>query len=95
MNLTEALKKWLVDNGKAKADASDDEFRKTAAAALVDGSLDSTKLAELLADKKEVATAAKASDLSEQLKSLTVGLGEAVTMMKQQASAGNDERDDA
>ncbi len=90
MNLTEALKKWLVDNGKAKADASDDEFRKTAAAALVDGSLDSTKLAELLADKKEVATAAKASDLSEQLKSLTVGLGEAVTMMKQQASAGND-----
>lgn len=50
MNTTEALKKWLVANKGVAADATEDDCRKAAAAALVDGSLTHEKFVELTAD---------------------------------------------
>ncbi len=47
MKITAAMKKWLIENCDVKADAGDDEFRKAAGEALVDGKLSAEKLAEL------------------------------------------------
>ncbi len=56
MKITEALKKWIVDNCEAvKADATDDEFRKAAGDAMAHGKLSIEKYGELTADPKEKA----------------------------------------
>ena len=36
MKLTEALKKWLVDNCDVEKDAADDDFRKAAGIAMAE-----------------------------------------------------------
>ena len=53
MNLTELLKKWVVENCEVKEDASDDDFRKAAADALVDGKLTTDKYTELTKEKDD------------------------------------------
>ncbi len=52
MPITEMLKKWLIKNCDVEKDANDDEFRKAAGQALVDGKLTSEKYAELIVDAK-------------------------------------------
>jgi len=59
MNLTEMLKSWLVKNCGVAKDATDDEFRKAAAAALVKGTLTPAKMEKLTieeGDEKAVET---------------------------------------
>jgi len=51
MKMTGALKKWLVENCDVKTDASDDEFKKAASEALMDGKLSTEKFAELSKDE--------------------------------------------
>ena len=53
MYLTEIFKKWLIANCDVKETASDDEFKKAAAEAMVAGKLTSEKFAELTKDPKE------------------------------------------
>lgn len=50
MKLTKAMRSWLVEHKGLSADASDDEFRKAAAEALLDGSLAHDKYVELCKD---------------------------------------------
>lgn len=50
MKLTKALKDWLSKNCGVPADASDDEFRKAASAAIMDGKLESKTLHELTSE---------------------------------------------
>ena len=52
MKLTQALKSWLIANCGVKADASDDEFKKAAGVALIEGKLDSKQFTELTKDAK-------------------------------------------
>jgi hypothetical protein len=53
MNITEQLKKWLIETCGVKADATDDEFRKAASTALVDGKLTAEKYLELTKESEE------------------------------------------
>ena len=50
MKMTDALKKHFIGLGVCSAESSDEDFQKAAATALVDGSLSTTKYAELTAD---------------------------------------------
>ncbi len=50
MKITDALKAWLVEAKGAKPDAGDDDLRKAAAEALVDGSLSAERYGELARD---------------------------------------------
>lgn len=50
MKLTQAMKTWLVEQKGLSADAADEDFRKAAADAMLDGSLTHDKYVELCAD---------------------------------------------
>ena len=63
MNLTTALKNWLIENCDAKADATDDEFKTAAADALVNGKLTADVYAKLIADPDE----AEANEFSQKM----------------------------
>lgn len=71
MNMTEALRKWLIANCDIKEDATDDEFKKAAGQAMVDGKLLPEKYAELTKDPKED----EANEFSAKLDTLIGGLG--------------------
>ncbi len=72
MNVTIALKKWLIGNAAGvDKDTSDDDHRKAAGEALIDGSLSPAKFAELTVDEKD----AKANELSEKLDGIVGALG--------------------
>lgn len=85
MPLSKKLKQWLTANANVKATASDDEFRKAAADAMVKGDLTATKFAELTAESDDnVESFAKSmAELSSTLKS-----------MKSAMEKGDDEDDD-
>lgn len=55
MNVTKALKQWLVDAGLAAADASDEDLAKAAAGALVSGRLTGPDYVKLTADADDAA----------------------------------------
>lgn len=50
MNLTKNLKNWLIENADVKESASDDEYKKAASDALINGVLSADKFAELTKD---------------------------------------------
>jgi len=54
MELTEALKKWAVENLDVAADASDDEYKSAITEAIAGGSLTAGKYAELMAEAPDV-----------------------------------------
>ena len=86
MKMTKALKKWLVDAGMAAADASDDEFAKQAAAALVAGTLTGPEYVKLSADPD----AAAASDFERKLDAVltaTTSLTERMTALESRSTA--------
>lgn len=64
MKITKNLRSWLVANVGIKADATEDEVKRAAADAMVEGKLSGEKYAELAKD----ADADKADDLSCQMK---------------------------
>jgi len=74
MNLTDALRRYLVDNCGVEKDASDDDYRKAAGDALASGKLSAEKLAELLADTK----AKPANELASKLDAIVKSLGDFV-----------------
>lgn len=47
MKITDAMKKWLIDNGLSKEGDSEDELRKAAAGAMIEGKLTAEKYLEL------------------------------------------------
>ena len=55
MNVTKALKQWLVDAGLAAADACDEDLAKAAAGALVSGRLSGAEYVKLTADPDDAA----------------------------------------
>ena len=78
MPITEALKKWIVENCDVKADATDDEFRKAAGDALVNGKLSAEKLTELSADSK----VDEANEFGKKLDAIASGLEKLVELQK-------------
>ncbi len=91
MNLTVALKNWLVENKLAKAGASSDEFKKAAGEALATGKLTADKFAELSKPEGQE----KANEFSEQMKALATGISTLVTALtgKTEKEFGKAEKD--
>lgn len=81
MKLTAALKKWLVENCSVKADATDEEFRKAASDALMNGKLSLAKMGELSIDPEAEAAKAfsqKLDQMADQIGKLADAVGKAV-----------------
>lgn len=76
MKLTKALKNWCIENRGIKADASDDEFRRAVAAALMDGSLTAEKHMEMSSEEED----RQANQFVERFDKLTASLEKAVQM---------------
>lgn len=70
MKMTEALKRWLVDNCCVEKDVEDDKFREAAGDALVKDTLSPEKYAELTADPK----AGEANEFAAKLDAIADGL---------------------
>jgi hypothetical protein len=88
MDLTERLKKWLVENCDVKADAEDDEFKAAAGTALATGKLDMKTYGELTAEEDE-------KDVSEFVKGqrqIIAGLGEVATLLKESRTETKEEK---
>lgn len=83
MELTNALKGWLVANAGVKSDASDDDFRAAAAKAIVDGTLSAEKLTELCTSKEDEAV----KGVMDLLGSLQKSIDE---LKSEKAAAGSD-----
>jgi len=77
MNLTAELKKWIIDHCDVKADATDDEFKKTAGEALATGKLTTDKFAELTTEKSED----PANEFQKQMASMADGIGNLVKLL--------------
>jgi len=75
--MTELLKKWLVDNCDVKADASDDEFKKAMAEAMVSGKLTPEKYAKLAQDPVEK----EANEFATKLDAVIDGIGKLTEAM--------------
>jgi len=75
MELTEALKKWAVENLDVAADASDDEYKSAITKAISDGTLVAGKYAELMAEDPDVKEEL-GKLLAEANAPMIVGLGE-------------------
>jgi len=86
MNMTKALKAWIVEHMSVANDASDDDFRKAASEALLDGTLTPVKCAELTVDKQDE----KASELSTKLDTIADGLAKLTETLVKAAEKPDD-----
>lgn len=86
MTMTETLKKWLVDNCDVKADATDDEFKKSAAEAMVDGKLTTDKYTELTKDPKEE----EANEFSKKIDGIATSIDKLVGVLTKQEEKKED-----
>lgn len=77
MRITKALKNWLVENCGIKSTASDDEFRRAAAAALLDGSLSAEKHLELVKEPEDE----EATEFTKRFDQIANGLEKVVTLL--------------
>jgi len=83
MPITAQLKKWLIEKAGVKEDATDDECRKAAGDAVVDGKLTVEKLAELTSDPE----AKEADVFAAKLDAIAAGLGKLTeTLVKEKTS---------
>ena len=85
MKLTPKLKSWLSLSKSVKADASDDQFKKAAAEALVDGSL-SAEAFEKLSKSAE-------DEEANEFRSLLTGLKTAIADLKSEDTDDDDDDD--
>jgi HK97 family phage major capsid protein len=81
MKITKALKQWIVLNCGVKSDATEDEFKKAAAAAMVEGKLSTEKYVELTTEK----TAEEANEFSTKLDRIADGLEKLSTHLIEKA----------
>lgn len=86
VKLTKAFKSWLVENCGVKSDASDNEFRKAAAEALMAGTLTAEKHMELTKEADDEA----ADKFSKRFDSMVDKIDKAVDMITK-AQAGSKE----
>lgn len=86
MKLTPKLKSWLSLSKSVKADASDDQFKKAAAEALVDGTL-SAEAFEKLSKSAE-------DEEANEFRSLLTGLKTAIADLKSEDTDDDDDADD-
>ncbi len=84
MNLTEALKNWLVDKKGIDKDASDDEFNRAFAEALSDKSLSLEDCVELSKEPDDE----DATEIAKHFTTLASGITETNTLLKSMIEAG-------
>jgi HK97 family phage major capsid protein len=85
MNLTERFKAWLVENGLATKEATDDEFKAAATKAITDGKLPAKEFAELTAETTDDNTLGK--QLVEGMKAIADGQTALLTAIKETKTA--------
>jgi len=96
MKVTKKLKGWLVDNGHASSDASDDALKAAATDAVIGGALGAEKLAELSQDND----VNPMEELADSIKSALAPVVEVVNKQAEQIQdlqkqvTGDDEGDD-
>lgn len=81
MNMTDALKSWLITNCGVSKDAGNEEFSKAASDALLSGKLSGKQYAELTASK----SAREANEFSAKLDRIADGLSKAVDLLTPKA----------
>lgn len=79
MDVTEALKNWLIKNKKVDKDASDDDCQKAAAAALVDKSLSTEDYFELSKESDDK----DATEVEKQFKAMAKGISETINLLRE------------
>lgn len=77
MNLTKALKAWIVANTATEAGASDEDMRKAAGEALANGSLTAEKFVELTADK----AVEQANEFNRKMDQMVDGIAKLATLL--------------
>ncbi len=90
MNITAAVKSWLIDNYGVKDTATNDELQKAVADALADGYLSPQKLVELTATKEDE-EAGETATLLKELAGALVDLKGVLSANKEDPPATDDE----
>jgi len=90
MNLTEALKNWLIKNKGIATDASVADFQKAAAEALLDKSLSAEDYFELSKEADDE----NAAEVAKHFETLATGISETNALLKSMIEAGKDTKDE-